>query len=50
MCQGFTQSLGGLAACRALMGFFESGFVPGKRLISEIKKSNLLTVVEAARI
>ena len=29
MGQGFTHSLRGLAACRALMGFFESGFVPG---------------------
>ncbi|KAL8819914.1 MAG: hypothetical protein Q9191_007628 [Dirinaria sp. TL-2023a] len=29
MGQGFTRNLGGLAACRALMGFFESGFVPG---------------------
>lgn len=29
MCQGFTQNLGGLATCRALMGVFESGFVPG---------------------
>ena len=29
MGQGFTHSLGGLATCRALMGFFESGFVPG---------------------
>lgn len=36
MCQGFTQNLGGLATCRALMGFFESGFVPGKRLTSDI--------------
>ena len=29
MGQDFTQTLGGLATCRALMGFFESGFVPG---------------------
>ena len=29
MGQGFTQDLGGLVTCRALMGFFESGFVPG---------------------
>ena len=29
MGQGFTQNLGGLVTCRALMGFFESGFVPG---------------------
>lgn len=28
--QGLTQSFGGLVTCRALMGFFESGFVPGK--------------------
>ena len=36
MGQGFTQNLGGLVTCRALMGFFESGFVPGKfsRLIA----------------
>ena len=50
MCQGFTQSLGGLSACRALMGFFESGFVPGKILISHIQRSELLTAVEVARI
>lgn len=29
MGQGFSQNLGGLATCRALMGLFESGFVPG---------------------
>lgn len=28
-CQGFSQDLAGLAICRALMGVFESGFVPG---------------------
>ena len=50
MCQGFSQSLGGLAACRALMGFFESGFVPGARMISDIKRPNLLTAIEGARI
>ena len=32
MGQGFTQNLGGLATRRALMGFFESGFVPGNLL------------------
>lgn len=32
--QGFTQSFEGLVVCRALMGFFESGFVPGKYLES----------------
>lgn len=30
MGQGFTRNLGGLVTCRALMGFFESGFVPGE--------------------
>ncbi|MCJ1463803.1 hypothetical protein MMC07_002412 [Pseudocyphellaria aurata] len=30
MGQGLTQNFGGLVTCRALMGFFESGFVPGK--------------------
>lgn len=30
MGQGLTKSFGGLVACRALMGFFESGFVPGE--------------------
>ncbi|KAL9614567.1 MAG: hypothetical protein Q9167_000936 [Letrouitia subvulpina] len=32
MGQGLTKSFGGLVACRALMGFFESGFVPVPRV------------------
>ena len=30
MGQGLTKTFGGLVVCRALMGFFESGFVPGE--------------------
>ncbi|KAL8953602.1 MAG: hypothetical protein Q9222_000528 [Ikaeria aurantiellina] len=37
MGQGFTQNLGGLATCRALMGLFESGFVPGTEAAFERK-------------
>ncbi|KAL1862342.1 hypothetical protein Plec18170_001168 [Paecilomyces lecythidis] len=29
VCQGVTQSFGGLVACRFLLGIFEAGFVPG---------------------
>lgn len=29
VCQGVTQSFGGLVACRFLLGVFEAGFVPG---------------------
>lgn len=30
MGQGLTKTFGGLVVCRALMGFFEAGFVPGE--------------------
>jgi hypothetical protein len=30
MCQGLTQSPGGLYACRFIMGIFEGGVAPGK--------------------
>ena len=29
VCQGVTQSFGGLVACRRLLGAFEAGFMPG---------------------
>lgn len=29
MCQGFTESYGGLLACRFLMGILEAGLPPG---------------------
>lgn len=32
MCQGFTESYGGLLACRFLMGILEAGLPPGMSL------------------
>jgi MFS family permease len=34
ICQGFVQNMGGLIACRILIGVFEAGFLPGESAAS----------------